>query len=240
VTSHPPVTGETLAGVQLFAELDLKARDQIARLCTGRAYSAREAIVSYKDTSRDVYFVLSGDVDVTLYSVNGKRITFNAKGAGEVVGELAAIDSQPRCADVVARNDVRIISMSGSDFQSAMSQHPEAARKMMLLLTAQVRELSERVFEFNALCVNNRIHVELLRNARHGTEEGDRRVISPAPTHADIASRVSTHREAVTRELSRLTKDGLLQKDKDALIVTSIKALEQLVEQSLGEIPLVC
>ena len=238
--SNLPIKGESLAGVTLFADLDLEARQVIAEQCSGYEFAAEDVILNYKDTSREVYFVLSGDLQVSLISLNGKRITFSEKYAGDMVGELAAIDGQPRCAQVVATTASRVVAIEPDTFMKIVSTYPSVAQQLMKRLTSQVRELSERVFEFNALCVNNRIHVDLLRAANSGKADGKRRVIAPAPTHADIASRVSTHREAVTRELSRLTKQGMLKKHKDVLIVMDIDELSALVEQSLGGIPLVC
>src|SRR3546814_6727654 len=110
----------------------------------------------------------------------------------------------------------------------------------MALLTSligTVRTLSERIFEFSTLAVKNRIHSELLRLAREGEHVGKTAHISPAPTHADIASRISTHREAVTRELNELTKSGLVKRDGRTLIIGDIRSEEHTSElQSLMRI----
>src|SRR3546814_339533 len=88
---------------------------------------------------------------------------------------------------------------------------------------------------FRSLAVKNRIHSELLRLAREGEHEGKSARISPAPTHADIASRISTHREAVTRELNDLTKSGLLTRDGRTLIISDVEELERLVHEVTGD-----
>ena len=68
-----------------------------------------------------------------------------------------------------------------------------------------IRSLTTRVYElFSTLAVNNRIQAELLRLASFTCQGGNSARIAPAPTHVEIASRVSSHREAVTRELNRL------------------------------------
>src|SRR3546814_3889302 len=98
----------------------------------------------------------------------------------------------------------------------------------MALLTSligTVRTLSERIFEFSTLAVKNRIHSELLRLAREGEHVGKTAHISPAPTHADIDSRISTHREAGTRELNELTKSGRVKRDGRTLIIGDIEEI---------------
>ena len=73
-----------------------------------------------------------------------------------------------------------------------------------------VRLLSERVVEFSPLGVNNRIHAELLRLAKKVSITGGSAGIAPVPTHGDIANRVSTHHEAMIRELNELKHKGLI------------------------------
>ncbi|MBT8447451.1 MAG: helix-turn-helix domain-containing protein, partial [Gammaproteobacteria bacterium] len=104
-------------------------------------------------------------------------------------------------------------------------------------LALQVRRLSERVIEFSTVGVNDRVHAELLRLAQDGRHDGAEIAISPAPTHADIASRVATHREAVTKELSRLTREGILRKEKGTLVITDLPRLQELVAGALGDLP---
>ncbi|MEE8334557.1 MAG: helix-turn-helix domain-containing protein, partial [Alphaproteobacteria bacterium] len=91
--------------------------------------------------------------------------------------------------------------------------------------------------EFSTLAVNNRIHAELLRLAMSAGINDNVSEISPAPTHAEIASRISTHREAVTRELNELAQAGVLEKRNRALVVRDIAWLQDVVALKLGETP---
>ena len=85
--------------------------------------------------------------------------------------------------------------------------------------------------------MNNRIHAELLRLALAAGIEDNVSEISPAPTHAEIASRISTHREAVTREFNALAQAGILEKRNRAMVVHDIAWLRDVVEMKLGETP---
>jgi CRP/FNR family cyclic AMP-dependent transcriptional regulator len=102
-------------------------------------------------------------------------------------------------------------------------------------LTRLVRSLSTRVYEFSTLAVQNRIHAELLRLAREG-EAAERGVlIAHPPTHSEIASRISTHREAVTRELNRLAKLGIVERRGTALLIADLGRLARMVAEATGE-----
>jgi hypothetical protein len=94
-----------------------------------------------------------------------------------------------------------------------------------------VRELSERVFEFSTMVARQRVHAELLRLAERAEPVGETgALIRPAPTHAAIATRISTQRETVSREMSTLARMGLLERRDGALLVRDLGALEALVE----------
>ncbi len=125
--------------------------------------------------------------------------------------------------------------MPAGVFWQVLRDHPEVSARILKQLATLTRNLSERVFEFSALGVKNRIHAELLRLARDHGGDGNSAIISPAPTHAEIASRVSTHREAVTRELNALARDGLFERRGGALVVSDIARLARLVEKVLEE-----
>lgn len=226
---------ERLARVGLFAEFSAKQLDDVAKRCQQRNYAGGQQIVGHLDETNDVYFILSGRVRVNMYSPAGKVVSFRDIDAGETFGELAAIDGLPRSANVVALQDAAIASMSAKAFWEVLMSHPEAASLTLRRLASLVRLMTERVFEISALAVRNRVQSELLRLARHGLERDNTSVISPAPTHADIASRVSTHREAVTRELNDLARAGLVARQSGALVVLDVARLAQMVEDVLDE-----
>ncbi len=102
-------------------------------------------------------------------------------------------------------------------------------------LTDLVRLLCERVVEFSTLGVKNRIHAELLRLAQKHMQDDNSAAISPVPTHADIASRVSTHREAVTRELNHLAHAGVIERRSGVLVISDVAKLTRMVEEVRGE-----
>jgi CRP-like cAMP-binding protein len=99
----------------------------------------------------------------------------------------------------------------------------------------EIRELTTRVYEFSTLAARYRIQAELLRLGDLATRQGKVANMFPAPTHADIASRTSTHREAVTRELNRLSKLGILEQKNRVLVIKDIDRLSALVRDALGE-----
>lgn len=224
-------TADTLLGINIFRSLDNDARASIARHCHTYRYPTHHAIVRNQDTSNDVYFVISGNVRATIFSRAGKEVAFRDMGAGEMFGDLSAIDGRPRCANVITLEESVVLNMNSPAFQKVLRDHSQVAFEVLCGLTELVRHLSDRVVEFSTLGVNNRIHAELLRLAREYPRDGPRVEITRPPTHADIASRVSTRREAVTKEISRLSDTGVIERRGKSLVVRDMERLERMIDQ---------
>jgi CRP-like cAMP-binding protein len=150
--------------------------------------------------------------------------------SGGFFGELAAIDGKPRSAGVLALTDAVMAAMPGPVFLETLRDHPDVSMRVLKLLAARVRALDNRVLEYSSLNVRQRVYAELLRLARPLDHDGRSAVISPPPTHADVAARVSTHREGVAREMKRLERDGLLQRRRGALVLTDVPNLVQQLD----------
>jgi len=225
----------SLKGIAIFAGLSADALQRIERRCAWRRYQPGEPVVDYLDASDDVFFVAAGEARVTIYSLAGKAVSFRELRAGAVFGEYPAIDGGPRSASVEARTSCLVASMPGTSFRELLQSEPAVAHALLPRLVKTIRALTTRVYEFSTLAVNNRIQAELLRLASLGPREGKGVRIVPAPTHVEIASRISTHREAVTRELNRLSKVGVIERLGGTLLVKDIDRLAEMVHDATGE-----
>jgi CRP/FNR family transcriptional regulator, cyclic AMP receptor protein len=183
-----------------------------------------------------VFFITSGEARVTIYSLAGKAVSFRELGPGDVLGEYPAIAGGSRSASVEARTSCLVASMSAAAFRELLKTEPGVAQALLPQLVTKIRALTTRVYEFSTLAVNNRIQAELLRLANLASGgQGNTARIAPAPTHVEIASRVSTHREAVTRELNRLARIGIIERQSGALVVKDVDRLGEMVHEATGE-----
>ncbi len=225
---------QALARVELLNGLRPADIEALARACLWRNYAAGQEIIGQDVASRDVFFVAAGRVRVTIFAASGREVAFRDLGEGASFGELSAIDGQLRSASVVALATTEIARLSNDRFWSLIRAHPEVTANLLKYLTTLVRSLTERVVDYSTLGVQNRIQAELVRMARESGVADNRAVISPLPRHADIASRVSTNREAVARELSQLARQGIVERHHDALVVRDMARLVDMVERVRG------
>jgi CRP-like cAMP-binding protein len=226
-------TETTLRGIQAFASLTSEVIASLDQTARWRRYNAGQEILGQMEQTTDVFFVVEGRVRAAAYSASGKQVTYRDIEAGDMFGEFAAIDGEPRSATIVALGDTLIASLSAEAFWKVLLGEPDVVGAVLKRLTNQIRVLTERIFEFSALAVENRIQAEVLRLARDHMEGDNTALITPAPTHADIASRVSTHREAVTRALRTLARRGIVERRNHGLAVLDVAALSELVESAI-------
>ncbi len=224
--------------IEIFRDLSAEERASISEMCRWRRAKSGEQIVGHLDRTADVYFVVQGNLRARNYSVTGKEVLFYDVGPGEIFGEFSAIDGEVRSTDIFALKDAFIGSLTSEKFWQIVNKHPQVGALLLRRLTRIIRHLNERIFEFSTLAVNNRIHAELLRLAYSSGVECNQAKIAPSPTHAEIASRVSTNREAVTRELSSMARAGILKKEKRVLVINDVAELHESLAQKLGEFTL--
>jgi CRP/FNR family transcriptional regulator, cyclic AMP receptor protein len=219
----------TLRPFALFEGLSTAELRALEQRCRFRRYERDAAIVDYQENKTDVFFIIQGQVRVTIFSKAGREVVFRDLETGELFGELSAIDGKPRAANVIALTECVLASMPERALWDALHQHQSVADAMLRRLVSNVRALTERVFEFSTLAVRNRIHAELLRLARQSDKGTRPLTIAPMLTHAELASRLSTHREAVTREFAELARLGLIERNGNDLIIPDVEALARLV-----------
>lgn len=220
----------TLAGISLLRNLPDGERRAIESRCCWRRFAPHEQIIDCDSDTRDVFFVVNGRVRVVNYSVSGREISFVDIGPGGYFGELAAIDGQPRSANVIARERTLTASLAPRHFIKLLTDHPAVSIAVMRALAGMIRQASRRIMDLSTLGAHNRVQAEVLRLAKEMAPTGNTAAIRPKPLHVDIASRVSTTRETVARVLGDLNRSGLLRRDGDALIVLDLDRLSEMVE----------
>jgi CRP-like cAMP-binding protein len=115
----------------------------------------------------------------------------------------------------------------------AIHQHASVCDGVLRRLAAEVRKLANQVNEFSTLSVNERLYAELLRLAKpRGAEDGEW-TISPPPTHAELAARIATRREAVARELKALERAGLIEQRRGAFALPDPEQLRKRLAKEI-------
>ena len=232
------VTLDSFVGVNQVRHLDERQRNRLLTRCEGRVYERKRIIFHHLDKSHDVFFIMSGRVQVTVFSPDGKVVTFDELRAGDMFGEVAALDDAFRIASVVAVQETRVLCLQGKVFRTLVFENEDFGLEVVRRLTHLVRHLCSRVFELHLLPVSDRVRVEFLRlaEAEMEAETDQTAVLSPRPTDQDIANRVGTNREQVNRERKKLERARVFQETDSGLLV-DIAALRRLVSEKITQSP---
>ncbi len=210
--------------IALFEGLSDADLVPIMEACTIRSFPRNAQILSEQEQTTDIFFILSGTVRFSSYTANGREVIF---------GEFSAVDRLPRSSNVTAMSDCVVARMSAEQFHRVLLGNAAIATRLVELLVAKIRQMSERVFEVSALAVRERVRRELMRLAASGTRFGNSVVIRPAPTHYDIAARIGSHREAVTREFMRLEVERLIEVRRRQIRIVDIDRLAEATDDQV-------
>ena len=227
----------SLDGIELLAPLSPADRTSLARQCKWRRYAPHELIMDRLDNdTRDVCCVVEGRVRVVNHSLGGREISFDDVPSGGFLGELSALDGEPRSATVEALDETLCAFIPGAVFLELVAHNPALARALLLKLVKIIRRSTDRIMDLSTLGANNRVHAELLCLAKLNLKRDNTAEITPIPVHNDIAARVSTTRETVARVLNDLARDGIVERRSNVLVVRNFKALERMVEDVRGDL----
>ena len=221
--------------VPALAGLGDSSLRHLASSCVWRQCKAGTFVLEYQAPSTDVFFIVAGKARAMIYAADGKAVVFRDLKPGSMFGELSAIDLGVRSAAIEALEECTVACLDAAQFEHLLSHEPSVALATLRQLAGDVRRLSERIHEFSTMVVQNRIQAELLRLAAEtGPRKGNAPLLDPAPSLTDIAERISTHREGVSRELSRLTSIGILKREGTGLRISNLASLEELVREAKG------
>lgn len=187
-----------------------------------------QTIVDFDDATTEVFLIVQGNVRVLIRTADGERTHILGDfAAGDLVGEMSAIDNIPRSARIEALVRTRLCVVSATAFLDIAFASRDIGLRLMRLLTSRIRGQNRRLLEHSALPMRMRLAAELLRLSR--PRQDGTRALSPPPTQEELAARVGTRRETVSRELSALTQAGLLRRTRAAFVVDDPAALQAAV-----------
>jgi CRP-like cAMP-binding protein len=226
---------QTLAQIPFFkgsTDLEFQTFD---RRCAWKRYDEGEIIVDYEDESSDVYFIISGEVRVLIRTAAGKEVILADTKAGEFFGELSAIDGAKRSANVTALTRAELCIMPANTFREILFTSRTSCDKVLRLLTARVRETNARLAEHSIFDLKHRLYSELLRLSHPRSGHPAERIVTPPPFHHVVAARIGCRREQVTRELSAMVAEGLVEKTRGGLVLLKPQTLEARIAQAMRE-----
>jgi CRP/FNR family transcriptional regulator, cyclic AMP receptor protein len=222
-----------LAKVTLFGGLPPGELEGLASLLVQRQYADQEIIFHTGDVGNGLYVVRKGGVAIRLSSAGGKEVILSMLGRGDVFGELALIDGEPRSADAVAREETQLLMLPRDAFLRYIGARQEMMMQLLISLSRRVRRITDLVHDVAFLDVRGRLAQALLELARTVGQPGPAgEVHTPRLTQKDLANLIGgVSRESINKWLRAYEQQGILRQERGQLVLLDLERLRQEVSE---------
>ena len=211
-----------------FADLAPEAFDQLCRYAKHTTLKRGAAIFSKGDPGNSLFAVITGTVKISISSPDGRNAILNLIGEGEIFGEVALLDSQPRSGDATANTNCELFIIDRRDFIPFVRSQPALAMKFIELLCTRLRRTSDQVEQVILQNLPGRLASALLRlTERHKATKGERTI---AITQQEISEMVGMTRESINKQLRAWAARSWVRLEHGAIVVLKPESLQMLVE----------
>lgn len=218
----------SIASAPFFEGLPTAAIEKAIAHVVMRSHPANQVILLENDWGSSVYFILTGWVKIRTYNLDGKEVTLNILGKGELFGEMAPLDEVPRSTDVITLAPTLIGNMPAQDFVQLLNNEAQAGVRLAQLMARRLRQVNRRL-RLRESDSTSRVADILLFLAEGQGKRSPRGIEIPNLPHRELSSLSGLARETVTRVLSKLEKKGLIERDRETLCIPDFHALERLM-----------
>ena len=218
-TDASATTARSLAGIKLLAGLPDEALKSIGAQCRWLSVEPNETALARGEQSTDVYFVVLGTVRVINYLDDGTEIRLGELSAGDIFGEMSAINSKRRSAEVVGAESCILGVLPADAFRAILLEHPHVALRLIEQLAEVIRGMNARVTELTTQTPRQRVYAALMRLAVPSAVGDGSWVIENLPNHDEIASQSDTEKQEVAMAIGILARDGILERKHRKLVI---------------------
>lgn len=196
---------------------------ELAAAAALRRHAAGSTIVHQGEACSRVLVLLDGHVRAGMVTLDGRVLQVAEHRPGDIFGGVDAAREQT--ADLTAVTAVTLASFVTAEFYALAERHACVGVILARAMVRQFGALTQLVSARLTLSAAGRVHAELLRMAR----EQDGRWIRPLPVLSDLALRVQTARETVSRAVSALERRGIVRRHEEGLEIVAPARLEALI-----------
>lgn len=205
--------------------------EELARRARTVAFVKGATIYRRGDEADHMMLILAGRLKISNITDDAREVVLNFLGEGDLTGELAALDGNPRSADATALERMEVAVLYRRDFMPALERNPAALIEIIRLLSEKLRMASNMV-EHSQLQMSSKAANGLLRLASvHGRKTGEGILLDLKLSQRDLGGYLGLSRENTSRELGRLRDQGLIKIDGTRIVILDTEALQIWAEQ---------
>ncbi len=217
-----------LRNVPIFADLEDRDLEKIARLGSRQRYKKGNIVVLEQESGAALFVIISGKVKVVRTDEDGREVILSMFGPGEFFGEMALLDGLARSASVVATVKSELLMIHRRDFLELLNEFPSVAIALLAELAMRLRKADMQIKSLSLKDAAGRVANVLLMLADDlGVFRKGKVEIEDLPLQQDIANMAGTSRETVSRMLHQFIRDGVVQLKGNSLTINDFEAFRK-------------
>jgi CRP/FNR family transcriptional regulator, cyclic AMP receptor protein len=215
-------------GEPFLQGLPTSERTMLEARARRRDHPRGSALFHRGDPPATVHVVLSGEVKLVAATSNGREVVLAVRGPGHLLGELSAIDGEPRSATAVALGPVEELVLGAEEFVAFLAEASGAMRAVLRMIAERLRESDRRHVEYVEHDALGRVAARLVQIAdRDGKPGPDGIEVALAVSQEELAGWVGASREAVAKALATLRGLGWLSTGRRSVVLHDVEALRR-------------
>lgn len=226
---------DALLASTFFRAMRTEEVDEIIGFATEKRFAKGTTIFNKGDPGTSMMAMLVGRVRVSNVSSDGKEVTLNVIGPGEVLGEIALLDGKPRSAAAMALEDTTVMVVERRQFLPFVLRHESMVERLLVTLCDRLRKTSLALEDFALSDLPARLARVIMKfSVDYGRvippDQGGGIRIDLKLSQRDLATLVASSRESVNKQLRIWREDGSLDLVDGYLIVHKPRTLQALFE----------
>lgn len=212
-----------LEHVPIFGGLNKEEAEEIARISSTRSFEKGDTVYQAGDQGGTLFVLHIGRVKISRLSMNGKEQVLRVAGPGEFIGELSLFSSLPLTDNAQALENTTMCVLQGARLKELMAKYPSIAFKVMDVLSRRLEKADHLIESINLSSVTQRLAQTLLERANA------KNVVVLQMTKGDFASQLGMSQETLSRKLTAMQEEGLIELAEHRKIIIKDKtALEDI------------
>lgn len=223
---------KVLTEFSLFKELDDNEMDKVVEIAISRDWKKNSHVFLQGDPLENVYFIFDGKIKIYKSDINGKEQIVGIFKKGEMFPHVGFFrkGEYPAFAEVIEPSTLVVVPIS--QFENVLIENPELCIKVFKVLGEKIVDLQNRLEEQILNNTYEQIIKLLIRlGQKHGIEREDGSILLHAEfSNKDLANMIGTTRETISRTLTKMKKDELIEVDeKGNMIIDPEELLEEIL-----------
>lgn len=199
-----------LRKTEMFGSLTKNELLAVSKVCSERRMKKSETLFWAGEEAQGMYVIGKGSLRAYRTNEGGREQTIHVEKAGSTIAEVPVFDGKPYPSTVTAETEAELLFIPKKDVLRLCLDYPAIALSALKLLASRLRKTAALAEALSLKEVDQRLASFLLQEF---AEKGLKKI--PMPTYSDIAARLGTVREVISRSMAKLKREKLVSVDKE-------------------------